>query len=249
MYTFFNFVPMQLSQNKILITGGASGIGRGLTERLLQEKNTVIICGRRETVLKEMTTQHPGLIIRQCDLEQPEEREALYAWIAKEHPDTNILINNAGIQNHINVTDAAFFAQAQKEIAINIEAPLHLTSLFLGLPALRTIANVTSGLAFVPLTKVPVYSATKAFFHSFTLSLRYLLKDRNIEVIEIVPPALNTDLGGKGLHDEFPPVSAFIDAIFQQLKENKQQLTFGFSEAMTKAGPDQQTQAFNQMNP
>ncbi|HEV2479961.1 MAG TPA: SDR family NAD(P)-dependent oxidoreductase [Puia sp.] len=240
---------MQLSQNKLLITGGASGIGRGLTERFLKEKNTVIICGRREDALKEMVAQHPGLIIRQCDLEQPEEREALYAWIAKEHPDTNVLVNNAGIQNWLDVTDPAFFERAQKEIAINIEAPLHLTSLFLGLPALRMIMNVTSGLAFVPLTKAPVYSATKAFLHSFTLSLRHLVKHRNIEVIEIVPPALNTDLGGKGIHDEFPPVSAFIEAIFQQLKENKQQLTFGFSEAMTKAGPDQQAQAFNRMNP
>lgn len=240
---------MQLSQNKILITGGASGIGRGLTERFLKENNTVIICGRREDVLKEMAAQYPGLIIRQCDLEQAKEREALYTWIAKEHADTNTLVNNAGIQNWLKVTDADFFDRAQKEIAINIEAPLHLTSLFLGLPALRTVLNVTSGLAFVPLTKVPVYSATKAFFHSYTLSLRHLLKDRNIEVIEIIPPALNTDLGGKGIHDEFPPVSEFIESIFQQLKENKQQLTFGFSEAMSKAGPDQQAQAFNRMNP
>ena len=240
---------MQLSQNKILITGGASGIGRGLTERFLQEKNTVIICGRREDVLKEMAAQHPGLIIKQADLEQARDREALYSWIAKEHPDTNVLVNNAGIQNWMKIEDKDFFERAQQEIAINIQAPLHLTQLFLGLPAMRTVINVTSGLAFVPLSKVPVYSATKAFFHSFTLSLRYLLKDRNIEVIEAIPPALNTDLGGKGIHDEFPPVSEFIDAIFNQLKENKQNLTFGFSEAMIKAGPDQQAQAFNRMNP
>jgi uncharacterized oxidoreductase len=240
---------MQLSGNKILITGGASGIGRGIAQRFLKEKNTVIICGRREDVLKEMAAQHPGLITKQCDLEEPREREALYSWIAQVHPDTNVLVNNAGIQNWMNITDKDFFERAQKEIAINIEAPLHLTNLFLGLPALRTVINVTSGLAFIPLTKVPVYSATKAFFHSFTLSLRYLLKERNIEVIEAVPPALNTDLGGKGIHDEFPPVSEFIDTIFNQLKENKQQLTFGFSEAMAKAGPEQLAQAFTRMNP
>jgi uncharacterized oxidoreductase len=109
--------------------------------------------------------------------------------------------------------------------------------------------NVTSGLSFVPLTKVPVYSATKAFFHSFTLSVRQLLKSKNIEVIEIIPPALNTDLGGKGIHDAAPPVSDFIESIFQQLKEGKTELAFGFSEAMSKANPEELNIAFNRMNP
>ncbi len=108
--------------------------------------------------------------------------------------------------------------------------------------------NVTSGLAFVPLTKVPVYCATKAFFHSFTLSARHLLKAKSIEVIEIIPPALNTDLGGKGLHDAFPPVSEFIQSIFEQLKQGKTELTFGFSEAMVKATPEEVKGAFNRMN-
>jgi uncharacterized oxidoreductase len=108
--------------------------------------------------------------------------------------------------------------------------------------------NVTSGLSFVPLTKAPVYSATKAFFHSFTLSLRHLLKSKNIEVIEVIPPALNTDLGGKGLHDFAPAVSDFIEAIFQQLKEGKTELTFGFSDAMVKANPDDLKNTFNRMN-
>src|SRR5439155_13818390 len=114
---------------------------------------------------------------------------------------------------------------------------------------LDTIINVTSGLSFVSLTKVPVYSATKAFFHSFTLSLKYLLKSHNIEVIELIPPALNTDLGGKGLHDTAPPVSDFIEAIFGQLKEGKTELTFGFSEAMAKADPEALKAAFGRMNP
>jgi uncharacterized oxidoreductase len=101
----------------------------------------------------------------------------------------------------------------------------------------------------VPFTRVPVYSATKAFFHSFTLSTRYLLKSKNIEVIEIIPPALNTDLGGKGLHDAAPPVRDFIQAIFAQLKEGKTELTFGFSEAMVKANPEDIKNAFNRLNP
>jgi uncharacterized oxidoreductase len=113
---------------------------------------------------------------------------------------------------------------------------------------LKTIMNVTSGLSFVPLTKTPVYSATKAFFHSFTWSLQSLLKEKNIEVIEIIPPALNTDLGGKGLHDYAPPVSEFIASIFKQLQEGKDRLTFGFSEGRANIGYEQFQQAFQQMN-
>lgn len=240
---------MQLSHNKILVTGGASGIGKGLVERFLQEKNEVIICGRRKEPLEEMAGRWPGLITRTCDLEKAADREALYAWVAKEHPDLNVLVNNAGIQNWMSIGDEQFVERAGQEIAINIEAPIHLTNLFLGLPSLRAIMNVTSGLSFSPLAKVPVYSATKAFFHSFTLSLRHMLKARNIEVIEIVPPALDTDLGGKGIHDGMPPVSGFIEAIFAQLKEGKDMLTWGFSEAISKAGAEEFKKAFDRMNP
>ena len=155
----------------------------------------------------------------------------------------------------MSVTDDNFFERAKEEITINIEAPVHLTSLFINLGSLTTIINVTSGLSFSPLTKTPVYSASKAFFHSFTLSLRHLLKDppagksaKNIEVIELIPPALNTDLGGKGLHDFAPPVSDFIDAVFKQMEEGRTEITFGFSEAMAKAGPEELQKAFARMN-
>lgn len=240
---------MNISNNKILITGGASGIGLGLTERFVQEGNTVIICGRREDVLNDVVARYPSVITRTCDLSLAADRQALYQWITDEHPDLNVLVNNAGIQQWMSVSDDDFFTRAKAELAVNVEAPLELTSLFINLPSLTTILNVTSGLAFVPLTKVPVYSATKAFFHSFTLSLRALLAPKNIEVIEVIPPALNTDLGGKGLHDQAPPVSAFIDAIFEQLKAGKTELTFGFSDVMTKATPDKLRATFARMNP
>ncbi|GAB3718130.1 SDR family oxidoreductase [Spirosoma lituiforme] len=240
---------MTSSDNKILITGGASGIGLGLTERFIQENNTVIICGRREAALADVAARFPSVITRVCDLSSPAERQALYQWIRDEHPDLTVLVNNAGIQQWMSVSDDDFFDRAQAEIQVNIEAPVHLASLFIKLPALTTILNVTSGLAFVPLTRVPVYSATKAFFHSFTLSLRALVRPKGIEVIELIPPALNTDLGGKGLHDQAPPVSAFIDAVFAQLTQGKEAVTFGFSEAMAKASPDDLRAAFDRMNP
>jgi uncharacterized oxidoreductase len=148
----------------------------------------------------------------------------------------------------MSVTDPDFFNRAKEELAINIEAPLHLASLFVHLKSMRTIINVTSGLSFVPLVKVPVYSASKAFLHSFTLSLREMLKPNRIEVIEMIPPALNTDLGGTGKHDGMPPVSDFIDAIFEQLKQGKMELSFGFSEIVSRANTEDLKKTFDRMN-
>jgi len=240
---------MQLVNNKILITGGASGIGLGLTERFVQEGNTVIICGRRESVLREAAEKFPSVITKVCDLNAETERVELFNWVSENHPDLNVLINNAGIQQWMDITADDFFQRAKSEIVTNIEAPLHLMSLFIKLKSLNTVMNVTSGLAFVPFTKAPVYSATKAFLHSFTLSARYLLKAKNIEVIDIIPPALNTDLGGKGLHDFAPPVGEFIDAIFEQLKQGKTELAFGFAEAMANGDAEDFRNAFNRLNP
>lgn len=239
---------MNLSNNKILITGGASGIGLGLTERFIQENNTVIICGRRESVLNEVKAKFPSVITKVCDLSLEEERIALYKWIQENHPDLNVLINNAGIQKWVSVTDADFYESMKAEISTNIEAPLHLTSLFIELKSLTTVMNVTSGLAFSPFAKVPVYSATKAFFRSFTISLRHLLKAKNIEVIEIIPPALNTDLGGVGLHDTHPSVSDFILYIFEQIKQGKEELTFGTSETRLNASVPELKASFNALH-
>lgn len=239
---------MKKSNNKIVITGGASGIGFGLADRFIKEGNTVIVCGRRESALKEAKEKLPTVIIYKADLSIEAGREEFYNWIAKEHTDVNVLVNNAGIQQWMHIDDNNFYSKAKTEMATNIEAPLHLTTLFLQLKSLNAILNVTSGLSFVPLVKVPVYSATKAFFHSFTLSLREMLRGKNIEVMEIIPPALNTDLGGKGLHDYAPPVSDFIEAIFAQLHEGKTELTFGFSEISSKAGQDILKPIFSKMN-
>jgi uncharacterized oxidoreductase len=240
---------MKISNNKILITGGASGIGLGLTERFIQENNTVIICGRREEVLAAAAAKFPSVITKVCDLSDENERMDLLNWVEQNHPDTNVLINNAGIQNWMRVEEEGFYDRANEEITTNVLAPIHLANLFAGLPSIKTIINVTSGLAFIPLAQAPVYCATKAFMRSFTMSLRRQLKEANIEVIEMIPPALNTDLGGKGLHDAYPPVSEFIASIFEQLKEGKLELTFGMSEGRLKTNNDTIAAGFNMMNP
>jgi uncharacterized oxidoreductase len=240
---------MKLANNKILITGGASGIGLGLTERFIKENNTVIICGRRENALKEVADKFPSVITKVCDLSVEADRIGLYNWVAENHSDLNVLVNNAGIQYWMNISDGDFYQKTTNEITTNIIAPLHLTSLFIHLKSLSTIINVTSGLAFIPLSKVPVYCATKAFLRSFTLSLRHILKSKNIEVIEMIPPALNTDLGAKGIHDGHPAVSDFVEAVFEQLKEGKTELTFGTSETRARANNEVITEYFNKMNP
>ena len=240
---------MKLAGNKILITGGGTGIGLGLTERFIKENNTVIICGRRESSLKEVKDKFPSVITKTCNLSVEADRIGLYNWVAEKHGDLNVLINNAGIQNWMNISDNDFYERANEEITTNILAPIHLTKLFLNLKSLNTIINVTSGLAFVPFSKVPVYCSTKAFLRSFTLSLRHSLKSTSVEVIEMIPPALNTDLGGKGIHDAHPPVSEFVEYIFEQLKKGQTELSFGMSEGRVKANNDSITEYFNRMNP
>jgi uncharacterized oxidoreductase len=239
---------MKLSGNTILITGGASGIGFGLAERFVAERNTVIVCGRRTGALEEARAKLPGLITHRADISTDAGREELFAWISSEHRDTNVLVNNAATQNWMAVTDDDFVPRAKQEIATNVEAPLHLTSLFLKHGRLDTIVNVTSGLAFVPLLKVPVYCATKAFLHSFTLSLRESCRAKGIAVIELIPPPLNTDLGGKGRHDFAPPVTGFVEAVFAALADGKSQATFGFTEALSQAGQEVIQPIFAKLN-
>ncbi|MXN93047.1 SDR family NAD(P)-dependent oxidoreductase [Flavobacterium sp. Sd200] len=240
---------MKLSGSKILITGGASGIGLGLTERFLQHGNTVIICGRRENLLNEVAAKYPNVITKVCDLSDSQSREELYNWVLENHPDLDAVINNAGIQNWMDIADTDFVERAHAEIVTNIEAPLHITHLFSKLSSIKTLINVTSGLAFVPASKIAVYSATKAFLHSFTLSTRYLLRDKGVEVIELIPPALDTDLGGTGIHSSFPPVSGFIDKVFEGLENGDEEITYLHSTDMANGGPEVIKARFKVLNP
>ncbi|RNB91748.1 SDR family NAD(P)-dependent oxidoreductase [Brevibacillus fluminis] len=226
---------MKLSGNTILITGGSSGIGFAFAERFIKAGNQVIVCGRREQALQNAKEKLPSLITRICNLDSESERVALFDWVTVNYPEVNVLVNNAGIQQRFNVRKAdvrSNWSYFRKEITTNIEAPFHLSMLFASFFATKeeaTIINVTSGLAFTPFAIAPIYSATKAALHSFTMSLRHQLSDTSVEVIEVAPPAVNTDLGGAGLHTHGEPLDDFADGIFQGLKEGKKEIGYGTS--------------------
>jgi uncharacterized oxidoreductase len=244
---------MNLSGNTILITGGASGIGLALAERFLAHGSTVIICGRREDKLLEARQQHPGLHIRVADVAREADRIALTEWVQQAFPQVNVLVNNAGIQRRGSLTEMTeTWSQYQSEIAINLEAPIHLALLFI--PHLRqqqnpAIINVTSGLAFSPLAIAAVYSATKAALHSFTLSLRQQLRPTGIQVLELVPPAVQTDLGGPGLHTFGAPLAEFADAMLAGLARGEEEIGFGTSNINRQASRAELNEIFKRMNP
>lgn len=226
---------MKLSGNTILITGGSTGIGLAFAERFIKAGNQVIVCGRREHALQAAKEKLPGLITRVCDIGIVSERASLFDWVTANYPEVNVLVNNAGIQQRFNVlkadakNDWSYFSQ---EITTNTDAPFHLSMLFAPFFAAKeyaAIVNVTSGLAFTPFAIAPIYSATKAALHSFTMSLRHQLSETPVEVIEIAPPAVNTDLGGAGLHVHGEPLDAFADGIFEGLKEGKTEIGYGTS--------------------
>lgn len=226
---------MKLSGNTIVITGGSSGIGLAFAERFMKAGNKVIVCGRREKVLQEAKGKFPDLITHVCDLTVESERSALFDWVTANYPDVNVLINNAGIQQRFNVLKADAkndWSYFNKEITTNIEAPFHLSMLFAPFFASKkeaAVINVTSGLAFTPFVIAPIYSATKAALHSFTMSLRHQLSDTSVKVIEVSPPAVNTDLGGSGLHTHGEPLDAFADGIFKGLEEGMKEIGYGTS--------------------
>ena len=244
---------MNLATNTILLTGGASGIGLALAVRFLRAGSTVIIVGRRADKLAEAQQQYPGLITRQANVADVAKRIELVRWATAEYPALNVLVNNAGIQNRIQLADdaATDWEQRREELVINVEAPIHLATLLV--PHLRqqpgaAIVNVTSGLSFAPAAFVPIYSATKAALHSFTLSLRHQLVSTGISVLEIVPPAVDTDLGGPGLHTFGVNVDEFADSVMARLAAGEQEVGYGSSEKSRLASRAELDEQFRMMN-
>ena len=215
---------MNITGNTILITGGGSGIGRGLAEAFHKLGNKVIIAGRRKQVLDETTAANPGMASIVLNIEDPVDIRKVAAQLATDHPTLNAVIHNAGIMRPENLlAQQEDLADAEAIIATNLLGPLHLTAALL--PQLQkqphaAILTVSSGLAFIPMAITPTYNATKAAIHSWSQSLRYQLKSTNIQVIEIVPPYVQTELMGsaQAADPRAMPLKEFLDETIHLIK-------------------------------
>ncbi len=189
---------MILNGNSILITGGSSGIGLALAKRFLALNNKVIITGRQAEKLEHLQTEHPQLITFPADLSTKHGLDELLVFLEQQHPDLNILVNNAAVQynyDFCNETDLLY--KIEYEIATNLTAPVKLTGLLLPLLLKNrnsAIVNVSSGLFIAPKKSAPVYCATKAALHSFSKTLRYQLEKSPVKVFELIPALIDTPM-------------------------------------------------------
>jgi uncharacterized oxidoreductase len=245
---------MKIKGNTILITGGATGIGFALAEAFVKAGNKVIICGRRAAKLAEAKKKLPQITTKQCDLSKKDEREAFCNWVKENYPDLNIVINNAGVQRFIDLKKgtAKLFA-GEDEIQTNLAAPFHLSAFFAPLLAKKkeaAIINVSSGLGFVPIAAMPVYCATKAGVHSFTVSLRHQLKETTVKVFEIVPPAVDTELGGGSASEEYKgiPASEVAEATLKALAKDKYDIIVGEARNLVTGSRKNFAKAFEELN-
>lgn len=189
---------MNITGNTILITGGGTGIGRALAEALHARGNQIIITGRREAALAETAAANPGMAFAVLDITDAAAVRAFAAEVTRDHPALNVVINNAGVMVAEDLLAEPFdLATVETTITTNLLGPIRLTAALL--PHLRvqaaaTVMTVSSGLAFIPLAATPTYSATKAAIHSWSESLGHQLAGTSIEVLELAPPAVATDL-------------------------------------------------------
>lgn len=213
---------MNITGNTIFITGGGTGIGRGLAEAFHARGNAVIISGRRQGILDRVTAANPGMTSVQLDVEDADSIRATTTELFRTHPEVNVLVNNAGILRAESVHDLARMrADAETTISTNLLAPLRLTNAFLqhfhddaltNPDALHAIINVSSGLAFVPLVIAPTYNATKAAIHAYSESLRAQLNGTTTSIIELIPPMVATDIvAGQSSNPHALALDAYID--------------------------------------
>jgi len=250
---------MRIHSNTIFITGGSSGIGRGLAEAFHKLGNQVIISGRREAALMAICEANPGMRSCVLDVTDPAAVREIARHVAEEFPDLNCVFNNAGVQKHHDFASGEPLDEQAvlDEINTNLLGVIRVATAFL--PHLRkhpgaTLVNVSSGLAFVPMSRFPVYCATKAAVHSFTMSLRHQLKGTGVKVIELVPPYVATELGkeskaGGQFGPQPMPLEAFIAETMKALEGDADEVVIGDAKKLVAAaGGDSVQKAFSGMN-
>ncbi len=219
---------MKTTGNTMLITGGGSGIGRGLAEAFHQQGNRVVISGRRREVLEETAKANPGMECLTADMNSAEDIERFAKELAEKFPALNVVVHNAGIMSEEKVQELGkTLPQAEAMVTTNLLGPIRLTAALMPLllgQASATLVTVTSGLAFMPLALNPTYCATKAAIHAWTESLRYQLAGTHIEVVELVPPYVQTELQGARQKND-PNAMPLPDFIAESVKLMAQEPT------------------------
>jgi uncharacterized oxidoreductase len=248
---------MKTKGNDVLITGGATGIGYALAEAFIKAGNNVLICGRRVAKLREAKSKLPQIQARQCDLSKKEDRESFCDWVKQNYQDLNIVVNNAGIQRAIDIKEGtAELFRGEDEVQTNFAAPIHLSAYFAPMLMKKkeaAIINVSSGLGFVPMAVMPVYCATKAGIHMFTISLRYQLKDTSVKVFEVVPPAVDTELGKSTTGESEQeyrgiPANEVAKAVLKALKNNEYEVVIGEAKGLVQGARTDFEKAFQRLN-
>lgn len=213
---------MRSIDNTVLVTGGGSGIGRGLATAFYKMGNRVVVAGRRMEALQAVADAHPGMDFLHLDQADPHGVVTFANEITDRHPDLNVLVNNAGVTGLEDLRSPSDLDAMRAMVATNLTGPIALTSLLL--PILMTrphaaIINVTSALAFVPMASRPTYSATKAALHSYSQSLRFQLRGSGVEVLELLPPQVKTETHPGSAGDVHGlELESFISEAMQLLK-------------------------------
>jgi uncharacterized oxidoreductase len=236
---------MKLKGNTIFITGGGSGIGRGLAEALHGLGNKVIIAGRRRKQLEEVVAANPGIVALELDIADPDSIDRVAKRLITEHPDLNVLINNAGIMQPDQAGGKVDDALLMATINTNLIGPIRMTSALI--EHLKTkegaiVAYTSSVLGFVPLAVTAVYSSTKAALHSYALSQRFMLRDSGVRVLEIAPPWVRTDLMNSQEAERAMPLGQFIDEAIKLLGTDANEIVIEAAKPMrNNAGPGEQS--------
>jgi uncharacterized oxidoreductase len=227
---------MQLSNRTVLVTGGTSGIGLGIAKAFYQAQSKVIVCGRNKGKLTGLKEQYPDIEAIACDIGDSVQRKKLAEEVLGRFPSLDVLVNNAGIQRYIDLKKGYNeLKSSEDEIAVNLVAPIELTALFISQLLKKSsaaIINVSSRLGFMPMPNMPIYCATKAAVHTYSLLLRQQLKSTSVKVIEIVPPMVDTDLnkaGREAAQTKYRGISLaeYIPTVVEGLKSDSEIIFYG----------------------